>query len=123
MPAGKGAVVVMNAGADPGGDGGSRLGRRGPGPAVPPGGQPWWSCGSSRPAPAKPKAKVPLDELESIRFERTPAMTARFMGQPNVDFTMPGLSAKKEEPPKKEERRQERLSLPRRTKRPRASRR
>ena len=64
----------------------------------PPGGPP-----GSRPAPAKPKAKIPLDEVESIRFERTPMMTARFVGQPNVDFTMPGLSAKKEEPPKKDE--------------------
>ena len=44
-----------------------------------------------------------MDELESIHFERTPAMAARFSGQPNVDFTMPGLSAKKEEPPKKDE--------------------
>ncbi len=42
--------------------------------------------------------KIPLDEVDSIRFERTPALTARFVGQPNLDFTMPGLSAKKEEP-------------------------
>ncbi len=54
------------------------------------------------PAPPKPKAKVPLDEIESIRFERMPAMTARFMGQPNVDYTMPGLSAKKNEPAPKD---------------------
>jgi hypothetical protein len=55
------------------------------------------------PAPAQaaasvtPKARIPLDEVDSIRFERAPALTARFVGQPNLDFTMPGLSAKKEE--------------------------
>ena len=89
-------------GAGPSGDGGPvRSG--GPGPPAPPAGGPGAPAGQAAQAPAKPKAKVPLDELESIRFERTPAMAARFMGQPNVDFTMPGLSAKKEEPPKKEE--------------------
>jgi len=50
-----------------------------------------------QPPPQKPKAKIPLDELESIRFERTPALAARFIGQPNLDFTMPGLSAKKDD--------------------------
>ena len=50
-----------------------------------------------QPGPPKPKVRMPLDEIESIRFERTPTMTARFMGQPNLDFTMPGLSAKKDE--------------------------
>ncbi len=44
-----------------------------------------------------PRRRIPLDEVESIRFERTPSMSARFMGQPNLDFTMPGLSAKKDE--------------------------
>ena len=53
------------------------------------------------PAPPPPKAKIPLDELESIRFERTPVMSARFMGQPNLDFTLPGLSAKKDDATKK----------------------
>ncbi len=48
------------------------------------------------PPPPPPKAKIPLDEVESIRFERSPAMSARFMGQPNLDFTLPGLSAKKD---------------------------
>ena len=51
------------------------------------------------PASQTPKAKIPLDEVDSIRFERTPALTARFMGQPNLDFTMPGLSAKKDDAP------------------------
>ena len=97
---GKGVVVMMNAGqvpamADP-------FGPAGPGPVVPKVGGP--GAAAQPPAtPPKPKAKIALDELESIRFERTPTMTARFMGQPNVDLTMPGLSAKKEEPPKKDE--------------------
>jgi len=47
--------------------------------------------------PPKPKVKIPFDEVESIRFERTRALSARFVGQPNLDFTMPGLSAKKED--------------------------
>ncbi len=41
--------------------------------------------------------KIPLDEVESIRFERTLALSARFVGQPNLDFTLPGLSAKKDD--------------------------
>jgi hypothetical protein len=57
---------------------------------------------AGQPAPPPPKAKIPLDELASIKFERTPGMSARVMGQPNLDFTMPGLSAKKNEPPAKD---------------------
>ena len=53
--------------------------------------------------PAEPKAKIPLDEVESIRFERAPAPAGRFLGQPNLDFTMPGRSAKKDEPAAKGE--------------------
>jgi hypothetical protein len=55
------------------------------------------------PASQTPKAKIPLDEVDSIRFERTPVLTARFMGQLDLDFTMPGLSFKKDEPPPKPE--------------------
>jgi NPCBM/NEW2 domain/Protein of unknown function (DUF1583) C domain len=103
-PAAKGAAVVMNPGqvqavmVNP-------FGPQGPGPAVASAGGPAGPGAPGQPpaTPPKPKAKVPLDELESIRFERTPGMSARFMGQPNVDFTMPGLSAKKEEPPTKNE--------------------
>lgn len=47
-------------------------------------------------APSKPKAVVPLDELESIHFERTPTLTGRFAGQPNLDFTMPAPDASKD---------------------------
>ncbi len=71
--------------------------------AAAPGG-PAQAAAPAQPAvPPKPKAKIPLDELESIHFERAPAMSARFAGQLNVDFTMPGLSAKKEEPPKQDD--------------------
>lgn len=57
----------------------------------------------AKPPEQKPKAKIPLDEIDNIHFERTPAMAARFMGQPNLDFTKPGLSAKKDEPKNEEE--------------------
>jgi NPCBM/NEW2 domain/Protein of unknown function (DUF1583) len=49
----------------------------------------------------KPKAKIPLDEVESIRFERTPTLTARLIGQPNLDFTMPAPSAPTPDDPAK----------------------
>ena len=58
---------------------------------------------AGQPAPSKaPKAKIPLDEVESIRFERTPAMTGRFVGQSSFDFTMPHPNAKKDETKKEE---------------------
>src|SRR6185312_12440016 len=47
--------------------------------------------------PPEPKAKIRLDEIDSIHYERSPGMTARFVGQPNLDYTMPGLSYKPEE--------------------------
>jgi hypothetical protein len=47
--------------------------------------------------PPKPKAKLPFDEVESIHFERSLALSARYVGQPNFDFTLPGISAKKDE--------------------------
>jgi len=50
-----------------------------------------------QPVPPKPKVRIPLDEVESIRFERMPGLAARFMGQPNLDFTMPGSGAAKNE--------------------------
>ncbi|HEY2154152.1 MAG TPA: NPCBM/NEW2 domain-containing protein, partial [Isosphaeraceae bacterium] len=42
------------------------------------------------PKPPEPKARIPLDEVESITFERASTLSARFVGQPNVDTTMPG---------------------------------
>ena len=42
------------------------------------------------PTPPKPKAKIPLDEVETITFERSSTLSARFLGQPNVDATGPG---------------------------------
>jgi hypothetical protein len=50
------------------------------------------------PQPPKPRATIPLTDLESIRYERTPAMTGRFVGQPNLDFTGPHPGAKPAEP-------------------------
>ncbi len=38
----------------------------------------------------EPKARIPLDEVESITFERASTLAASFLGQPNVDATMPG---------------------------------
>jgi hypothetical protein len=35
----------------------------------------------------EPKARIPLDELESIEFERATTLGGRFLGQPNLDFT------------------------------------
>jgi hypothetical protein len=60
------------------------------------------AAAAAKPAkPKEPKAKVPLDEVESIHFERTPALAGRFLGQPNIDFTMPAPApdaAKKDAP-------------------------
>lgn len=52
-----------------------------------------------KPAKTEPKARVPLDEIESILFERNPTPGGRFLGQPNVDVTMRHPDAKKDEPP------------------------
>jgi hypothetical protein len=60
-----------------------------PGPAAPPS-TPAGSTPAAPPPPPKPKARIPLDEVESIAFERSSALAARFVGQPNVDTTMPG---------------------------------
>ncbi len=40
-------------------------------------------------APPPPKAKLPLDEVESIAFERAATLSGRWLGQPNVDTTGP----------------------------------
>ena len=52
---------------------------------------------AARAAVPKPKAKIPLDELESIKFERTPTLTARLIGQPNLDFTQAHLHRRSSE--------------------------
>jgi hypothetical protein len=41
------------------------------------------------PPKAEPKAKIQLDEVESIAFERALNVSGRVVGQPNLDFTMP----------------------------------
>ena len=47
------------------------------------------------PATPKEKARFPLDQVESVRFERPPPqMTGRFLGQPDLDFTGPHPAAK-----------------------------
>jgi hypothetical protein len=54
-----------------------------PGPAAAPG-------AAGPPAPPKPKVRIPLDEVDTIAFERSSALSAQFRSQPNVDTTMPG---------------------------------
>jgi hypothetical protein len=48
------------------------------------------------PPKVEPKAKVPLDEVESIAFERALTLSGRVLGQPNLDFTMPGAGEAKD---------------------------
>jgi hypothetical protein len=92
--AGPGGMVAARVVVAPGAPGAVMAGPdAAPQPAAEPGAAP-----AAAPA-AKPIVKIPLDELDSIRFERTPALSARYVGQPNLDFTGPGLSAKKIEPP------------------------
>ncbi len=43
----------------------------------------------AQPGP-KIKARIPLDEVETIVFERMSNLTVKFVGQPNVDTTGPG---------------------------------
>lgn len=40
----------------------------------------------AEPPKPEPKAKLPLDEVESISFERALALAGRVVGQPNLDF-------------------------------------
>ena len=97
------AMVAAPAGGGRGGHGGRAGGRplRRAAGAVrvaagnvsrPPGGP----APNAPPAPPKEPQKIPLDEVDSIHFERSPGMTARFIGQPNLDYTMPGRSYKPE---------------------------
>ena len=75
---------------------GGRSGHDAEWPRMPPG-APGRGSPGPKPPTAEAQGKIPLDEVESIHFERSPGMTARFVGQPNLDFTMPGLSYKPEE--------------------------
>jgi hypothetical protein len=45
---------------------------------------------ASATAQGVPKARIPLDEVESIVYDRAQSVSGRFAGQPNVDLTMPG---------------------------------
>lgn len=47
------------------------------------------AAAAAAPKPPPPKAKVPLDEVEAIEFERAVTLSGRVVGQPNLDFTMP----------------------------------
>ena len=59
-------------------------------------------AGASTPAPEakppEPKARIPLGDLESIRFERPAVLAARFIGQANVDLTRPPPDTPEEAP-------------------------
>ncbi|WP_020467368.1 NPCBM/NEW2 domain-containing protein [Singulisphaera acidiphila] len=48
------------------------------------------------PPKVEPKARVPLDEVEGIAFEKALTLSGRVLGQPNLDFTRPGLEAPKD---------------------------
>ena len=48
------------------------------------------------PPKVEPKARIPLDEVEVIAFERAFDLSGRFIGQPNLDFTMPGAGDAKD---------------------------
>src|SRR5207248_49859 len=44
----------------------------------------------------KIKARIPLEEVETIVFERASNLAIKFVGQPNVDATGPGGSQAKD---------------------------
>jgi hypothetical protein len=48
------------------------------------------------PPKVEPKARIPLDDVEAIAFERASVLSGRVVGQPNLDFTMPGAGEAKE---------------------------
>ncbi|SIN68133.1 Protein of unknown function [Singulisphaera sp. GP187] len=48
------------------------------------------------PPKVEPKARVPLDEVEGIAFEKALTLSGRVLGQPNLDFTMPGVEKAKD---------------------------
>ena len=56
-------------------------------PAPPVGGTP---AAASPAATAAPPKEVSLAEVETINFERSSTLSARYLGQPNVDMTGPG---------------------------------
>ena len=54
---------------------------------------------AAAPAKVEPKARVPLGEIEEIAFERALNLAGRVVGQPNLDFTMPGAGDSKDGAP------------------------
>jgi hypothetical protein len=55
------------------------------------------ASGGTAPPAATPKARVPLGEVEGIAYERASTLSGRFLGQPNLDFTMPRGDKDKDE--------------------------
>jgi hypothetical protein len=54
-----------------------------------------------KPVGPKPRVPIPLDEVESIVFERSSSLSARFIGQVNIDTTGPvGTPSKDAKDPK-----------------------
>ncbi|WP_169977229.1 NPCBM/NEW2 domain-containing protein [Tautonia rosea] len=58
---------------------------------------------SEAPVTPEPKAIIPLDELDVVRFERTVTLSGRFLGQPNVDLTGPHSATAENAKPSSEE--------------------
>ncbi len=53
--------------------------------------------GAAPAPPSGPKSRVPLDEVETIAYERSATLAARFLGQPNIDTTMPAGDGKEKD--------------------------
>jgi NPCBM/NEW2 domain/Protein of unknown function (DUF1583) C domain len=54
------------------------------------------AANASPPPKVEPKARLPLGEVEEIAFERALNLAGRVLGQPNLDFTMPGAGDSKD---------------------------
>jgi hypothetical protein len=55
---------------------------------------------AAKPAPppkVEPKARIALGEVHEIAFERAFTLSGRVLGQPNLDFTMPGRGESKDQ--------------------------
>lgn len=51
---------------------------------------------AAAPPKVEPKATIPLDEVEVIAVEKASTLSGRVLGQPNLDFTMPGVAEDKD---------------------------
>ncbi len=68
--------------------------RRGP-PAAGRSGAGSGGPGAPPPPPAAGKSRIPLDEVETIAYERAATLAGRYLGQPNVDTTGPAATTDK----------------------------